>query len=242
MQIKLMSDLHLEFLKGAPIPTKYLEGSDADVLVLAGDIHVGPTNVKAALEVFAKYYEHVVYVPGNHEFYGYDINALEGMQLPSNVHMLNPGAVTIQGIRFIGAPLWTNFREDFFAEHAAKRMISDFKVIKGFSPADAKKLFYEHLDFIKTQYELFGGKKVIISHFLPTVECIHPRFRGEGLLNNYFANDLTEFISDMDETHYWMFGHTHEKVNLMLGNTNLLCNPIGYPSESNTYEELCIKL
>jgi 3',5'-cyclic AMP phosphodiesterase CpdA len=62
MKIRVLSDLHLEFQDW--IPPK----SDADIIVLAGDIHVGVHGVGWARRTFPL--RPVVYVPGNHEFYG----------------------------------------------------------------------------------------------------------------------------------------------------------------------------
>jgi hypothetical protein len=81
--------------------------------------------------------------------------------------------------------------------------------------------------FIKHAYENNPGKKVIVTHFLPAEVCISPRFQGEGLLNYYFANAHDEWISTLSDT-TWIFGHTHDRVDLKLGDTRLLCNPYGY--------------
>jgi hypothetical protein len=204
-----------------------LEAGEAEVLVLAGDIAVGAKEVSMALYKFSDAYPQVVYLPGNHEFYGQDMQCLDNMVLPANVHVLNPGVIKLGDITFIGASLWTNFRNDSFAMHAANRMISDFSRIRNFSPLKAKALFEQHWEFIKFHYGHSSGKKVIVSHFLPAVECISERFRDEGLLNYYFANDLGSEIQDMSDV-VWMYGHTHDSGDFMLGDTRMLCNPMGY--------------
>jgi len=58
MRIHILSDLHLEFGDFDPPRT------DADVVVLAGDIHVGTRGVAWARERF-----HPTPVLGNHEYY-----------------------------------------------------------------------------------------------------------------------------------------------------------------------------
>ena len=62
MRLRILSDLHLEFHDWTP-PTV-----DADAVVLAGDIDVGVDGLTWARQNFASL--PVVYVPGNHEFYG----------------------------------------------------------------------------------------------------------------------------------------------------------------------------
>lgn len=241
MKIRLLSDLHTEFR--LPYKTQPLANyKGEDVLVLAGDIASGSTNTMEVLKFFkAQGYKHVIYVPGNHEYYGtsiYDFDEkmrnktanLEG------IHFLNPGQVEIDGVLFIGATLWTNFHNDFFAMKAASRAISDFSYIKGFSPEmpkfstdDAVKLFNKHFDYIKDAYENRGNRKVVVvTHFLPAVECISPRFQNPAdLLNDYFANDLGGYISEMSDT-TWLFGHTHDSVDKVLGDTRVVANPHGY--------------
>lgn len=61
MKLQIYSDLHLEFARFDPAP------SDADVVILAGDIDIKSRGVKWASEVFQC---PVIYVCGNHEYYG----------------------------------------------------------------------------------------------------------------------------------------------------------------------------
>ena len=68
MKIHVLSDLHLEFQGWIPPKT------DADIIVLAGDVHVGVRGIEWARRSFPLC--PVVYVPGNHEFYGEDIQDL----------------------------------------------------------------------------------------------------------------------------------------------------------------------
>lgn len=228
MKLALFSDLHTEFISGSQVKS-FLDPmlqSDAECVVLAGDIASGRTNVKQVLGIFAKVYPHVIYVAGNHEYYGSSLEKFNTLNsLPSNVHFLNPGCVQINDVKFIGASLWTNFRDNPLAMSAAYSMINDFRRIKGFSPNQARKLFYRDMDFIKSS--VTPGKKVIVTHFLPAIECIHERFSHGGLINNYFANDLTDYIEHLSDT-TWLFGHTHDSVDITIGTTNLHCNPYGY--------------
>jgi predicted phosphodiesterase len=233
MKLTLLSDLHTEFW--SEFPGKKIN-PQTDILVLAGDIAVGPNKLLKALEYFAQFYEHVIYVPGNHEYYNYHIHDIDDLKslVPSNVHFLNPGHVTIndstgEPVLFIGATLWTNFRNDPLAIQAASSMISDFKLIRKFSPASAVRLYEQHRDYIRAIYAAReeNQKVVVVTHFLPAIECTAPRFQGPNLLNNYFSNDLGEEIADMSNT-TWLFGHTHDSVNIQLGDTRLIANPYGY--------------
>ena len=234
MKIKLLSDLHLEFYKN---PEKVIEGlftPNVDVLVLAGDVAVGLKNVETALWQFAAQYNQVIYVPGNHEYYNTNLNILDMISLPKNVRMLNPNSVKIGDITFIGASLWTNFNNNPLAQETARSFINDFRVIKDFTPYKCKELFNYHSSYIKQAYEAIPGKKIIVTHFLPAVACISPRFRNEGLLNYYFANNMDGWIDSLNNVPYWFFGHTHDQVDVTIGETRLIANPYGYPRENTS--------
>ncbi len=241
MKIRLLSDLHVEFR--LPYKTQPFSAYNGeDVLVLAGDIHSGSKNVIEVIKHFKSLgFPHIVYVPGNHEYYGssfYEFNQKiqDKCAKLDGVHLLNPGQVEINGVLFVGATLWTNFRDNFFSMKAASRMIADFRLIKGFSPEmpgfstdDAHKLFTQQYAYIKQAYEARGNRKVVVvTHFLPAVECISPRFANPAdLLNDYFANDLGSWIGEMQDT-TWLFGHTHDPCDKVLGDTRVVANPHGY--------------
>lgn len=233
MKIRLLSDLHTEFR--LPYKTHpMVEYRGEDVLVLAGDIASGSTNTLEVINYFRNQgFPQVVYVPGNHEYYGGsfdDFNqemASKCAQL-DGVHYLNPGRVVIDEVLFVGATLWTNFADNPLSEHLAGRCINDFRQIQGFSSGRCARTYYEHLDYIKQQYEARQGRRVVVvSHFLPARECIAPRFRGPDLLNDYFANDLGEYIHGMSDA-TWLFGHTHDATDIVIGNTRVVANPHGY--------------
>jgi predicted phosphodiesterase len=233
MKIRLLSDLHTEFR--LPYKTAdFAEYRGEDVLVLAGDIASGSTNVMDVIKFFkAQGFPNIVYVPGNHEYYGGNFTEFnEKMQDKcdrcANVYYLNPGQVEIDGVLFVGGTLWTNFADSPISQWHAKRSINDFKVIKNFGVNVAYDTYYQHVDFIKTAYETRNNRKVVVvTHFLPARECIAPRWQGPDLLNDYFANNLGEYIATMSDT-TWMFGHTHDATDIVLGNTRVVANPHGY--------------
>jgi predicted phosphodiesterase len=238
MKIRLLSDLHTEFR----LPYKTHEMSEyrgEDVLVLAGDIASGSTNTMDVIRHFLDCgFPEIVYVPGNHEYYGTGFDEFNAKMenkcfAYDNVHFLNPGAVTIKGVRFVGGTLWTNFADNPFSQSAAKRGINDFRVIRDFDVNRCAKTYYQHLGYIQDQYEQRGNNKVVVvTHFLPARECIAPRFRGPDLINDYFANNLGEYISTMSDT-TWLFGHTHDATDIVLGDTRVVANPHGYYTAVN---------
>lgn len=212
-----------------------------DVLILAGDIHVGPEKLTRALEHFSFLANHVIYVPGNHEYYGYNLDSYNNLKLPSNVHFLNPGYVKINDVVFIGTTLWTDFHNDPRAELSAQRGITDFKRIKyqnrRFNTQDCVNLFLKESSFLRNAIQHYKTeKKVIITHFLPSLRCVSPYWQvNGGVLNKYFAPSMDNLIDTLENTKYWFFGHTHDSVDLTINNTQFISNPYGYSGhETNT--------
>lgn len=109
MRIQVLSDLHLEY--GGEIPPL---APGADIVVLAGDL--APAGLRA-IRIPAEIWQdaaHILFVPGNHEFHGCDIEEARRLLARDcadcGVTMLDTASVTIDGVRFIGATLWTDFR------------------------------------------------------------------------------------------------------------------------------------
>lgn len=108
MKIHYLSDVHLEFNKWR---TQWDLGQiDCDVHVLAGDIGVGLQGLKFALALQRP----VIYVCGNHEFYGQRTvshfwKKARAMVADTHVHLLENESVVIGDTRFLGCTLWTDF-------------------------------------------------------------------------------------------------------------------------------------
>lgn len=241
MKIKLLSDLHLEF-KVKLWQQEYFAYDGEDVLVLAGDIDTGPENVIRVLQYFRdEGYPHIVYVPGNHEYYksngiaDFDAKLRRFSEEVDWLHFLQKDWWSPKGSKtiFIGATLWSNFHCDPIAEQAAARGINDFRSIPGFTTAQCAAANEMDTQYIfqarKSLGELFPDYKFyVVTHFLPAGVCVDPYFQvNGGLLNKYFANNLDEKLLDMAPT-TWLFGHTHSPCNIQHGDINLICNPYGY--------------
>ena len=111
MKVWLFSDIHAESMRGWDIPSG-TEQPDFDVLICAGDLITRFERGVAWLRQRIPERD-VVYVAGNHEAYGSDIDitlekarrAAEG----TNIHVLECDTISIAGVTFIGATSWTDF-------------------------------------------------------------------------------------------------------------------------------------
>ena len=74
MKIAYGSDFHFEFYKTINDARNIIESwifePDTDMIVIAGDLHVGAKKVFTLLEFISEMHSiPIVYVPGNHEYY-----------------------------------------------------------------------------------------------------------------------------------------------------------------------------
>ncbi len=91
MRIRVLSDLRLEFADWCPPKV------EADIVVLAGDIHVGAKGVEWVRRSFPS--TPVVYVPGNHEFYGGQPQAATPFSRSRRRTRSSPGSAYFDGCR-----------------------------------------------------------------------------------------------------------------------------------------------
>lgn len=232
MKIAILSDLHNEF--GVPYrPTNSV--LSADVVVLAGDIDLGTRGAEWALNTFEG--KQLVYVAGNHEFYNHVFEEVvkQLMTLDAkndNFHFLNPRSVDIGDVRFIGGTLWTDFGGDPANAAICKHMINDFNYIRRSGDLPFETKYVEQLNNLHKSHIIYdlthhrGKKNVVVTHFAPSFQSIHPRFAG-NTTNHYFATHLDSIIEDL-KPDLWIHGHVHNHFDYMIGDTRVIANPRGY--------------
>jgi predicted phosphodiesterase len=234
MRLHILSDLHL----GVCPMDRPLNDSD---IVILGDIGSPRPAVAWAL----RFDRPVLYVPGNHEFYGSTIDEvvdeLKGLCAGTHVKVLHDEEAIIGRVRFVGTPLWTNFglfgegtaREA--AKEVARRELRDFSRIRigtrpedrSFTPDDCAERFARHAAWLDRRLSVpHDGPTVVITHHAFSPRSIHPRFAG-SLLNACFVSDA-EYLAMRHRPELWIHGHTHDSFDYRLHGTRVVCNPRGY--------------
>jgi Icc-related predicted phosphoesterase len=231
-----MSDLHLEFEN--PFLPPEMEGDADTVLVLAGDIH-NKTKAVPWIQALAPRFRHVLYVLGNHDFWGGHLQLLpdeiKGLLAETpNVSLLHNDAIEIGGALFMGGTLWTDFdkENEQSLRKAPEYMIPDYREIRtgGYQRIKPHHILDEHYKtraFFDGKFqENFAGPKVVISHHGPSPSSIHRKFYyAQG--NEYYVSDLEELMYLYQPT-YWLHGHTHESMDYIIDQTRVVVNPFGY--------------
>ncbi len=235
LRIRIYSDLHNEFTTFAP------PACDADLVILAGDIDTKIRGINWANEVFGC---PVIYVLGNHEYYGGHIDrTLSKMRdrAAPHVHVLENQAIIWKQTRFLGTTAWTDFSSTgntVIATNVARESMNDFRMIR--ADASYRRLYPD--DVIKRNNtakawltaELakpFHGKTVVITHHCPVSEVAGDEHQGH--LTAAYTNAWPELVARAD---CWVFGHTHSFVDKTLAGCRVLSNPRGYPREETGFQ------
>jgi predicted phosphodiesterase len=234
MKLHILSDLHLG--QGA----LELPATDADVIVLAGDI-ARPAEAVAWASRLGK---PVLYVLGNHEFYGGSIEGtaaqFKALAAGTPVELLDDETRMIGNVRFIGSTLWTDFllfgegEQRDAAMAGATRFMRDYSRIKKgdgaagvLAPQDTAALFQRHSAWLaRTLAQPHDGPTVVITHHSPSTGSIHPRFEG-SLLNACFVSRAEHLLAG-GRAALWIHGHTHDSFDYTVDGTRVVCNPRGY--------------
>ncbi|MDO8540487.1 MAG: metallophosphoesterase [Opitutaceae bacterium] len=238
MRLHILSDLHLEF---APFEMPVV---DADVVVLAGDVHTGDNGLNWIRTAIPR--TPVIYVLGNHEFYGQTISKLTDELRQeahgTNVHILENSRIDLGDVTFLGASLWTDFALNGDAAVGgivAEQSMNDFRLIRtmpGYSKLRAsylRELNAESVLWLRAEAEACRSRKVVVvTHCPPSARSISPIYAGEPL-NAAFASHLDALVADTAAL-LWVHGHTHSAADYAIGRTRVLGNPRGYPSEAGT--------
>ncbi len=260
MKIQLLSDLHLEVDPAfAPEPAP-----EADVLVLAGDIGALPESTMGAhgtedwcltrfAPVLARWPVPVLFVPGNHEFDGVDLDRgrerLREVVGRLGITWLDCQIVVIDGVRFAGTTLWADFdalsdrpdgqpgalaynlqmREKAF--RAANWYLERAATLRGGRLFDAEAMREEGLAcqaWLRAALAVpHAGPTVVVTHFAPSLRSHDPRY---GLTPGTagFCNALDALTAQAD---LWLHGHLHCASDYRIGACRVVANPLGYAEQ-----------
>ena len=239
MNIQILSDAHAEFHRdGGTSFVESLDPEGVDVLVVAGDVGlVKYGTTQTFLRMLCKRYPHVVFVLGNHEYYGGTIaGTLNGMaalneEIP-NLHWLENDTVTIEGQRFLGTTLWFPQASDGLNSIYAGRL-NDFHKIGGGFAQWVYEANHKAMDYLKENVQ---EGDVVVTHHIPTQEGVLPKWRTSPL-NRFFLCQMPQHI--LGTPKLWAFGHTHDSMSFTLGDCRFVCNPFGYVGveQNPSYQE-----
>lgn len=241
MYILQLTDLHLEWNTKLTDYSTVINQQVADVVVITGDLHANTRGIDFIKHLISLGYQ-VVYILGNHEFYNYEINEIiERWRVLAAVtpglYFLEEDSVVIDNVEFFGSCLWTEMGTSEPGEMIhwdLKQRIKrndDFTCTKNWTPQKMADRF--HRVWPKMRDMILASEsenKVMLSHFLPSWESIHPAYFGNPA-NPFFASALDEFIK-ISKLRYWFHGHAHTSFDYRIGEDDdacrIICHPYGY--------------
>jgi predicted phosphodiesterase len=239
MRLQLLSDLHLETETFDPEPA-----ADAELLVLAGDID----SSWAGLERFAGWPVPVLFVAGNHEFDGRDVDAawprLRERCSRLGLRLLERESCVITGrdgrrIRFVGTVRWSDFDGLGVAQRpkamrAAAWFMQLMASVRGGAPFDAEAMRQEALDcraWLAAALALPEpgcDATVAVTHFAPSLRSADPRY-GHQPGTASFCNADDDLLPRAD---LWIHGHLHCRHDYRVahdgGSTRVVSNARGH--------------
>jgi hypothetical protein len=253
MRLQLLSDLHLETESFEPAPA-----DGADALVLAGDID----STWAGLDRFAGWPVPVLFVAGNHEFDGRDVDAawpaLRERCARLGLRLLERESCVLadadgRRIRFVATVRWSDF--DVFgaaqrprAMRAAAWFMQLMGSVRRGAPFDAEGVRAEALECrawlaaALARPEPDCDATVAITHFAPSLRSADPRYGHQpGTASFCNADDDLLPLADL-----WIHGHLHcrhdYRVTHAAGSTRVVSNARGHShrAEPDDYDGLRI--
>ena len=256
MKLAVFSDLHIDHTSWRP--TAF---DEADLAIVAGDVCDDPGR---ALDWLGRQMTvPVVFVPGNHEFYGCEYNdalsMMKGRAEANNISLLDCGSLTLtigdRRYRILGCTLWTDYEAltqfGISAENAgdvSMALTRDFREIRFgarmLEPRDVAALHRRERQWLERELaKPFDGATIVVTHYGPSLLSLNHHYGVTGL--------VPHFLSRMDELilaqgpDLWIHGHTHYSVDYRIGRTRIFANQVGKspsagrPASSGGFLENC---
>ena len=242
-KLMVMSDLHMELMSANQIAdfrvnfVNTFVANNPDVIVLAGDIHYlkkapDGQGMYQAFNFFNSFNVPILYVPGNHDFFGTDMRKFYSIRnngpvptyeaVHTNLIHLNPRhpGFKMKDVGFKGGTLWYPNCGD---ELMMKNWIDYRAINNGF-----RQIHKEHAAFTK-----MVPSDIMISHHFPTDESIHSKYIGY-MSNIFFCSYIDSIIEKWEKKpRLWIHDHTHEPFDYVSKHGfRVYCNPLGYEGEN----------
>jgi hypothetical protein len=265
----LISDFHLEmnimnnslrlWRKGDPIYYAWNVDRKSNTLVMAGDVSNCVYNTRCVLREAAKYYDHVVFVDGNHEHYHY-LNKYRDPSVRSNMRALRTfskllnityldGKTTYRNgnTLFIGANGWYDFEMAYGYSKEEQHYVwdttsNDSRI--NFGNTDPVKLAKEQANMIRENLSKASEDDtienvVVVTHTIPHMkgminDVTHPWYKLNGAYGCAELNNLLT-AKGIEKVKVWCYGHTHFRYDFVDNGIRFVCNPRGYRGERNDH-------
>lgn len=264
MKIQILSDLHLEFFNNfreSITNFRIIENlcksffTEADILIIAGDlgIFVNP-NLILALDFFINHYSQVLYIPGNHEYYGTSfreaeryfsfITSMERIRTGEEFSVGNIHATTgwFTEKPDISYCYWKKIADSYSIglDYPVEKISRDINSGWGGlyteyqykNEAPLHEFFHRGERAIQYLMDHVNPGDIIVTHHLPLWSSIDPNYK-EDKTNYFYVNEGMRKVIEQKQPSLWIHGHTHCSNDYTVGDTRVISNPRGYPGQVN---------
>lgn len=193
------------------------------MLIIAGDVHPDVAVRDRLIKLCEDHYRiPVILQEGNHDYYGSEFPLTQ-----------EPRILTINGLKILAITLWTYL--DPIAEMRAITF-PDFDKVTGIKNISCAKQNFAHAEAVRIiQTE---APDIVVTHHAPSYLSVAPRFKGHPE-TDFFYSRQENLILDM-KPKLWVHGHVHDNFDYELGDTRVVCNPLGYPFEKRHWVDVQI--
>lgn len=236
MIIQPFSDIHCYDLSFQPKKTY------SDVLICAGDFDMGlRTNIWND-RVIKEHEKPFIKILGNHDYW--NTSSTVGMTMDDwndyykslenefVSYLINETKV-INGVAFIGATLWSDFKNNDLIVRSASKISKDYtKIIKNYG-ITSDEIYDEYIKartFIINELTKHSDKKcVVITHFPPSISCNYTYQINPA--SYYWCGQMEDIISEFQPV-LWISGHMHNSFDALMGDSRVILNPAGQVKNS----------
>lgn len=150
----------------------------------------------------------------------------------SNVRFLEKKSAEINGVRFLGCTLWTDFNDCDDEEMMAdlQSIMNDFRYISydkaQITPEQLIKINKSCVKWLERELAKdHDGPTIVVSHHAPTKKswAADP----DDYLKFAYCNRLEPMLKE-NQIELWVHGHIHHTSDYTKHGTRVVCNPRGY--------------
>jgi len=242
MEIQIVSDLHLEFVKSPIKNWNTLIKPSAPYLALLGDICELKNKAlwKGFIERLVPHWKKIFIINGNHEYYSYsqhtwsvllDNQRQWASQISPNIHILDNESYELDGFLILGTTLWSNV--PLHAVHDVEDTLNDYRAITNSdgTPLEVKHTNSMHekaVRWLSSEINKTQLPIIVLTHHAPLMTgTSNPEYEIPGRkINHAFATDLSGLFKS--HVKLWGFGHTHWCTDFFYRSTRVYSNARGY--------------
>lgn len=202
-------------------------------LIIAGDVCPNTNSIKVFLNniLAQSVFDHIVFVPGNHDYYdsyhGFGEKMQKMMKLNSDkVSVLQNSSVMLHpSLKVLGATLWSEVDDYTFKNRMSdsSHILVQYRV--PVTPKMVRNWHAESVEYFQRelQTQVPNYKEVLVTHHVPWL-----RDTVSDVASAYYSDTLTKLPR---QPYMAVHGHDHVFSDIVIGETRVVSNPRGYRSE-----------